>query len=466
MNQHANIDRMIWSLMTGEKTIISSYRRHIEPDLIQAAEPRAVLFWTLDHFDNHGSSPGIDEITHRVDALSGDAKDTKQKQRAARVEDYVGHLINNYMDRPLDPDRSSHVTRETLNQLRVADIQRQVDQMEERGQSARAARLLEQFEQIPPISKPFINLNGAEGYRFPRTGQSMFDMGDDLGRFFGDVIQRKRLLSLMGPEKRGKSFWLLEFAYRAFLAGYRVAIWSVGDMDEFDFRERWASRLTGRPDTDQRVSIPGGCEVDVPKTGHKTHARTVASANRKMKSWTPEEVAKEQKRIERSHKVKRPDDTLIRFYEEPMMSITAAEISSEMESASYGGWDVDVVVIDYADILAPATGKSDERAEINDTWMTLRKMSQVLNACVVTATQTDTPSYDVHTMTMKNFTGDKRKLSHVFGMIGLNQTEDEKADDAMRLNWVVRRKGKFTQTQCVHVSGCRAIGNIAMHSKL
>lgn len=464
MNQHANIDRTIWTLITGGTDIVASYRRHIEPEQFQVSEQRAVVFWTLEHFDNHGRPPGIDEVTHRVDALSGDAKDEKAKKRAGRVEDYVRYLIENYQDRPLDTDRSQSVVVETLNQLRVEDLQRKVEDMESRGNFTGAARIIESFERTPSVSRPFINLNGAAGYKFERTPDSMFDFGGDLGRFFGNVIQRKRLLALMGPEKRGKSYWLLEFAYQAFLSGHRVAIFSVGDMDEQDIRERWASRLTGRPEVDDRVAIPGG--VNIIGEEPRQEAEATAVANRRMKAWTPGEVAREQKRIEKAHGVKHPRDTLVRVYEHPMLSITADEIAAEMKAASYTGWDVDVIVIDYADILAAPSGVREERDQINRTWMDLRKMSQELNACVISATQTDAESYTTHTMSMKNFSNDKRKLAHAFAMIGLNQTEREKEQDVMRLNYVVRRKGKFTESQCVHVAACRSIANIAMHSQL
>lgn len=127
-------------------------------------------------------------------------------------------------------------------------------------------------------------------------------------------------------------------------------------------------------------------------------------------------------------------------------------------------WVPDVVIIDYADILAPPMGVADTRDQINATWKQLRRMSQELCCLVVTATQADTASYDVQTVSMKNFSEDKRKNAHVTGTVGINQTAAEADIDVTRLNWVNVRDGDMKANQCVHVAGCRALSRMAVHS--
>ncbi len=127
-------------------------------------------------------------------------------------------------------------------------------------------------------------------------------------------------------------------------------------------------------------------------------------------------------------------------------------------------WSPDVIVIDYADILAPPVGETDIREKINTNWKQMRAMSQSLHCLVVTASQTDARSYDATTIGRSHFSEDKRKLAHVTGMLGINTTPEEKIDGVQRLNWVVLREGEYSEGQCVHVAGCLAIANPAIRS--
>jgi hypothetical protein len=83
---------------------------------------------------------------------------------------------------------------------------------------------------------------------------------------------------------------------------------------------------------------------------------------------------------------------------------------------------------------------------------------------VVTATQTDADSYDAKVLKRGNFSEDKRKYAHVTGMVGINQTDREKAEGLYRLNWVVLRELEFSESKCVWTAGCLAIGNPAIVS--
>jgi hypothetical protein len=130
------------------------------------------------------------------------------------------------------------------------------------------------------------------------------------------------------------------------------------------------------------------------------------------------------------------------------------------------GWVPDVVVIDYADILAPETGTSamDFRQQTNRTWQALRRLSQDYHILVVTATQSDAASYDTQLLTRKNFSEDKRKYAHVTGMVGINQNEEQKEIGVFRLNWILLREGIYYESRCVTVAGSLNIANPAILS--
>jgi len=147
-------------------------------------------------------------------------------------------------------------------------------------------------------------------------------------------------------------------------------------------------------------------------------------------------------------------------------STKVEDIRNSLDEAIKEGWVPDVVVIDYADILAPEAGVRGEdfRQQTNDTWKALRRLSQDYHCLVVTATQSDAASYDARIIRKKNFSEDKRKLAHVTGMAGLNQTEEEKRKGLYRLNWVVLREAMSFESKCVVVAGCLALSRPVIRS--
>jgi hypothetical protein len=73
-------------------------------------------------------------------------------------------------------------------------------------------------------------------------------------------------------------------------------------------------------------------------------------------------------------------------------------------------------------------------------------------------------SYKEDLIGREHFSEDKRKMAHVTGMVGINQTRREKERGVYRLNWVVLREGEFIEEHCVHVAGCLGLANPAMKS--
>ncbi|MBT9138972.1 MAG: hypothetical protein DDT31_01552 [Syntrophomonadaceae bacterium] len=129
----------------------------------------------------------------------------------------------------------------------------------------------------------------------------------------------------------------------------------------------------------------------------------------------------------------------------------------------YDDFAPDVIVIDYADILA-SDYKGEFRHQENEKWKALRRLSQSRKCLVITATQTDTDAYKKKSITLDNFSEDKRKYAHVTGMLTLNQTPEEKEAGTMRLNWLLLRDGEFGGNNEVTVAQALRIGQPMLFS--
>ena len=255
------------------------------------------------------------------------------------------------------------------------------------------------------------------------------------------------------------TFWLMDVAWRAVLQRRRVAFFAVGDMSQDQMLRRFAVRACRRP-LDAR-------KIKYPKQLVKDPSQDIAEPLLIEKEYTkPLSWRKAWKTFEETcHRRIKSTDPYLRMSVHPNSSINVAGIKSIVSGWERRGWVPDVIVIDYADILAPPAGSGDEsRNQTNATWKQLRALSQSLHCLVVTATQSDAQSYSVDTVRRSHFSEDKRKLAHVTGLVGLNATEPETELGVMRLNWIVLRESKFSESQCVHVAGCLSIANPALLS--
>ena len=72
---------------------------------------------------------------------------------------------------------------------------------------------------------------------------------------------------------------------------------------------------------------------------------------------------------------------------------------------------------------------------------------------MLTATQADAESYKKGTLSLTNFSEDKRKYAHVTAQYGLNQDPygREKKLGVMRINEIVVREGEFSADNEVYV---------------
>jgi hypothetical protein len=279
-----------------------------------------------------------------------------------------------------------------------------------------------------------------------------------LGQFFGDQLCRDGFVAFLAPEKRGKSFWLIDVAWRAAAQRKRTLFYSVGDMTERQMLRRFAVRAARRPLEREVIRIP-----------EELYAATDGRATVRRSNIDFEERLSTKVALDNMYDVWQKTahkESLLKLKCAPNSTMSIADIESDIDMHIENGFIPDAVVVDYMDILKaePGTAKDDARHRINENWKAARRLSQKYHVLFFSATQSDAASYDVKRITRKNFSEDKRKIAHVTGMLAINQTDEEKALGIFRLNWVALREAHYTESKEVSVAGCLAIANPAMRS--
>jgi hypothetical protein len=124
----------------------------------------------------------------------------------------------------------------------------------------------------------------------------------------------------------------------------------------------------------------------------------------------------------------------------------------------------DVIIIDYADNLAPENAREEPRHQVNRTWKMLRGLSQERHCLVVTATQAAGRSYKKNSVEMEDYSEDKRKYAHVTACFGLNQTPEEKRAGLMRIGPIVMREDEFFAEEEVYIGQALRLGRPLLFS--
>jgi hypothetical protein len=320
-------------------------------------------------------------------------------------------------------------------------------------------------------------------FKFPGALGNMMNMHFIRGGFVG----------IMGPEKSGKTWHLMNMALTAFRQGNNVAYFEAGDSTPKQFMRRlgvyltkgnYVKQFTGKqkvPVLDcvrnqlnicrlkervNRVSI-----VDDPDTGtllsyedavnKRYQPCSVCSRHNKKEYegtywWSEINVPAIDwqdvyEKTQRWNKMTKGKKFKSFFYPSDTLTMDTVQDTLEM-LLEKENFVADVVIVDYMDIMdesIPPGGS--EREATNKKWKKARQISQKRDLLFIAGTQADAQSYGKYILDKSNFSEDKRKFSHVTAMFGINQTDEEKEVGVMRWNTLVQREGMFVTRRTVTV---------------
>ncbi len=435
-------DRIVCSRIAGQ------WR---EEGLFDAVWANLIGNWCVRHVREYGQAPGDqvqaifeswasstkvgDETIRQVEKFLGSLSDEHDKE-VNRSTDYLLDCAGRYFDR-VKIKRAMTAAEEELDSNRIDRA---------RGLLVNVGRVeLGEGETVKP----------AEDYDAWREAfdverqKSLVSYPGRLDWFLGSAMVRDRLIAFMAPDKTGKSFYLLDLAFRAARDRRRVAYFDTGDQSKHEVLLRLGSRAARHPhEKPKRIREPKSMDSD---------------GKVEFGSRTFDELLTAGEAFNAVKKAFRGKDRL-RISCHPNSSINVDGLSSILSEWSREGWVADVVVIDYADILASLPGYREKNDQIDADWRHLKRLSQELHCLVVTATQSNAAAYNNKTRLLcrHHFSGRKTKLAHVDGMAGLNVSPEDKKNGVTRINWVVRRQGNFPENRFVAVAGCLAICNPAI----
>lgn len=449
--------RLVLRGMVYDRGFLSEMEKVWTKQLFDTDHVNLIADWCVSYYRKFNKQPN-DNIT--VAFLKWAEKGRKDEKLVSAVEKLLLSISEDYKhDPPIDAGYTQLIAEELIEKINANRMNSQVEQLLDNGRVKEASALISQYREFTfetneremhpceedepwalidnplEIQRPLVKYKGA------------------LAEFFRGSLRKKEFYSFMGPDKTGKTTDLVDFVVRALKAKNNVAFIDTGDGSREDFMDRLARRVSLQPRVDKKLWIPEGWDKD-------GSLKTKQVDKSGLNVWQT-----------KSKFAKMVCNGINRLKVDcfPNSSCTVQHIDGLLEKWSNEGWVCDVLVIDYADILAPPIGVKDVLEQIDENWKQLRKLSQKRNVLLMTATQSNSQAYrkgdKSSVLGPQHFSGRKTKLAHVNGMIGINVTPEERAGQSSRWNWVVRRKQDHQRPKVVHLAGNYDIENPCIVSR-
>lgn len=336
------------------------------------------------------------------------------KNMVDEVKDVVKKIYRSGLE---DHDYYADQVSKFAQQSAVRDaIEKSVD-LHERGETD---KILELFEKASKVGKS-INV---EAYDFFEKAQDRFQRRVDVAegkikpngiptgiRQFDNLLHHKglgikELTVFMAGAKRGKTMAIWDFAQRVALQGYNVVGVSL-EVSKQIIADRIDSNISGVP---------------------------MAELSKKMGM-----ALSEIKGIkDRAGKLD--------IYEFPASTFRPMDLERIVDDYESRGEKIDLLVVDYLDIMAPDRWMNDKQENSKNIWTAVRDIGKVHDLAVLSATQTNREGMKRTVADDTDVSDDINKIRIADLVISINATEDELAAGESRLFFAASRnqRGKMT----------------------
>lgn len=425
------------------KGVVHSY-------LLKSTYARIISTWVWEYYESTGTAPGRDI----QDLYVRKRKALEDEEEVELISEFLQNLSDNWQ-----ASQAHSISYEVTNTIKYMKL-RQLEQLQEQiatavqeGNPEQGESYLSGYKKIREVqSSGTTLLSDADEIReaFESVDEVLFTLQGDLGKVVGPLL-RGDFLALLGGPKSTKSFSMWYIAHRAMLMGLNVFIANF-EMSKNQYNRRAWQSLLGLPRYKSKVSIPYFEEDENGEDFYVEYREEVKPGISTL------EIEKEQETIKRYTK-----GANIKIMTYMSKVSTLSDVLVDIENAEYyEGFVPDVIIFDYADIIAPET-KGETRHQIDNIWTRIRGLAVEKNCLCVTASQVNAGAWGKD-IKGKDADENKKKAGHVTKMLAINTTEEEFNKGILRVESLYQREGKRVIQQAI-VLFCLDIGRWYLDSK-
>jgi replicative DNA helicase len=442
-------ERNIITNMIMSDNFLKEISRLIQPEFFESDYAKIVSSWVNEYFENFNEAPkqNIQDIFQKKSTyLNSD-------EVAESISDFLYELSEDYKN----PTNLEYTIEQAQKYLKLQSLSRLSQEIKKQiitGSPEKAEHLVASYKRVERSTGDVTNITKDADRiisAFSEEQQRLFKFHGVLGDVIG-YFERGELIAYLAFTNKGKTWWQLEVARLAAVYGYKAIIFSLEQPQAQIDRRVWTMN-TGQPRDDVEYDFPFFEELGNGKF-------TVNSTRKKKKGFDAAKVGKIQKNLKMKY---RTGSIIVKAL--PAMSATVDDLEMILDNlAYYDDFVPDVIIADYADIIAPNRRLGEHRHELNSIWKHLRGMAQRRNAAIISATQSNRSGAN-RDVDIGDIGEDIRKSQHVSKLISINQTELERQSNLIRLANHKERDGYLDKRQ-VGVLQCLDIGKTYIDSRL
>lgn len=498
-------EEMMLAGMIMDDRFLREVRTFYKPELVESSYVRRIADWCINYYQRYEESPkGHIETLYHTALRKG--LDDSESQAISKFIETLNAKAEQGQYNNFNTDHALDEVEHYLHLQSVKSLKEELEVSYQNEDPVSADETLATFNAPKRPTTGAVNpfTNKELIYKSFENIDPLYTFPGAMGSMLNEYLVRDAFVGIMGGEKMGKTWELIEHTMRATANMLNVAFFAIGDSNEEKMAMRKAiyiSQKSNRSKYCGRLMIPvldceknqnntckmsgRACKVglvdeegNLPEPGdeppgYKPCSKCADREGFKGAIWyrirepvDPLEPAEAYKYNTWWNRV-RMKEREFKLHFSPSGTMNASDINSHLNIWCYlENWVPDVVIVDYADIMSAEPGCSGftERDKQNANWEALRKLSHDWHCLVVTATQADANSYDQGLLLRQNFSEDKRKYGHSTVTIGLNQTPDEKDAGLKRRNIIMAREGDFNPYRTVTCLECLKIGRPVLDS--
>jgi hypothetical protein len=466
-------------------------------NLIESVSAKRIALWCWEYFEKYNKAP-----QKQIEGIFfSKMKESKLSREVAQdMEEILNSLSEEFDEDTFNVEYLFDETRKyfTLRRLELhtMTIKAQISE----GKMDLAEQTACNYKPAVSGSENDIDIGSEEVLNrlelaFKTTEKSIIEYRGAIGEFWNGQLVKGGLVALLAPEKRGKTFLMIDLAIRAANQNRKVAFFQAGDLSESNFLKRISVYLAQRSDREKyckehfqpvrdcirnqlnscinedrtcnfgvfedrtekevREDIQMMDVIEAYNSNPNYHPCTSCDEYReyrkrlgvvwmkKMEAVKPLTLREAKSQVEKFFINKKRQFKLSTYANN---TLTINQIRAKLDIwEKEDGFVPDLIVIDYADLIVPET-RTEFRHQQNEIWKGLRRLSQEKgHPLVITATQSDADSYEKGRLRLSNFSEDKRKYGHATAFYGLNQDPKgrEKRFGIMRINELLLREDEF-----------------------
>lgn len=493
-------EKILIGLIVSDKVCRDTIKL-IKKNSFQNPYSQTIVKWIMTYYREYKKAP-----QQTIQDIYNVEKEKLKEDEVPMIAAFLDRLSDTFSKgEKLNEDFLIDRCREYFTTRALKNLVEKIDSCLELGKLTDAENALLDYRQVSKettrVINPFSEEQIKKFYEDERNKANvMFKMPGAIGDLIGE-LERGTLVGVMAPSKRGKSFLLMELAVQAFFERYRVLYISL-EMNEFKMERRFIRRITAYGDETKDYIYPCfDCfrnQIDMCKKSIRTNnirlrneklekpsiedfsptmsykPCTVCRGNGK-KDFSPETWFTEIRRPKRTFtNTKKVMKGILDMYTDnfklichPKFSANITDLKGDIERLEVDqDFIPDVIVVDYADILAPEDARVTGRDRIDETWKMFGNLADIRRALVITASQTNRASLKKKNVTQEDAAEDIRKIANVETMIVINQTDEEKKNLVARIAMVAGRDDEFDQYKSVLVLQNFALGQVCLDSEM